>query len=62
MNTRRYWELEAGWDAKLTLEERADGWHFCPDWDFMLIGPTMPEWETCTCAWTGKPAGAGETK
>jgi len=25
------------------------GWHFCPDWDFMLIGPEWPEMECCTC-------------
>ena len=25
------------------------GWHFCPDWDDMVIGPGMPEMEACTC-------------
>lgn len=25
------------------------GWHFCADWDFMLVGPVDPEWECCTC-------------
>lgn len=39
-------ELGAG----LTSEESAAGWHFCPDWDQMLVGPGMPEYEVCcTC-------------
>lgn len=25
------------------------GWHFCPDWDGMVIGPGMPEMDGCTC-------------
>lgn len=23
--------------------------HFCPDWDYMAIDETMPEFEACTC-------------
>jgi hypothetical protein len=23
--------------------------HFCPDWDFMAIDETCPEFEACTC-------------
>lgn len=23
--------------------------HFCPDWDFMAIDETCPEFQTCTC-------------
>lgn len=23
--------------------------HYCPDWDFMAIDETTPEWEACTC-------------
>ena len=23
--------------------------HACPDWDFMVIDETCPEWESCTC-------------
>lgn len=40
--------LEAGHD-RLTDIEVADGWHFCPDWDFMLIHPLDKEAECCTC-------------
>lgn len=23
--------------------------HYCPDWDFMTIDETCPEFEACTC-------------
>lgn len=23
--------------------------HWCPDWDYMTIDETTPEWEACTC-------------
>lgn len=23
--------------------------HFCPDWDYMAIDETTPEWEACLC-------------
>jgi len=31
----------------------AQGWHFCADWDELLIGPGMPEMETCLCQLPG---------
>lgn len=31
--------------AKLTGKMK----HFCPDWDFMAIDETTPEFEACTC-------------
>lgn len=33
----------------LTEEEIKEGWHFCPDWDFLLVGPNMPEIQGCVC-------------
>ena len=33
----------------LTPEEIAAGWHFCIDWDGLLIGPGMGELESCHC-------------
>ena len=33
----------------LTPEDIANGWHFCPDWDYMLISKAMPETDVCTC-------------
>ena len=48
MGVARYHHLDrfggtlAGWEV-------AEGWHFCPDWDEMLVGPGMPELESCLC-------------
>lgn len=33
----------------LTDEESAEGWHFCCDWDYLLIGPGMGELAACSC-------------
>jgi hypothetical protein len=33
----------------LTPEEIAEGWHFCYEWDQLLVGPGMPEMECCLC-------------
>jgi len=49
MTSERYWELEGFYDGKLTEEEVKEGWHFCPDWDGLLVGPGMSEHECCTC-------------
>lgn len=46
MLLKRYFELESSSTLELTEEE---GWHFCPDWDYMLVGPDLPEIEGCTC-------------
>lgn len=35
----------------LTEEEIARGWHFCADWDGLLIGPGMGELAACQCPW-----------
>lgn len=35
---------------ELTNEEYSLGWHFCYDWDGLLVGPGMKEYEEfCTC-------------
>jgi hypothetical protein len=50
MTEERYEELM--WKDKgstLTMEEYDLGWHFCVDWDFLLIGPGMAETDCCTC-------------
>ena len=49
MTTERWTYLVTHRDAKLTPEELHDGWHWCPDWDYLLIGPGMDELEGCTC-------------
>jgi len=49
MTPQRAYELEVNPKARLTQIELDQGWHFCADWDFMLVGPDTPEWECCTC-------------
>ena len=48
MTKKRYLEIEFG-DLKISEAERNAGWHFCEEWDYMLIGPPMLEWDYCTC-------------
>jgi hypothetical protein len=48
MDAKRYWMVNGEW-SKLTQEELREGWHYCAEWDQMLVGPTMPEWEACLC-------------
>lgn len=36
-------------NLKLTPEELQLGWHFCWDWDGLLVGPGMGELDSCTC-------------
>lgn len=35
--------------APLTGAEFAAGWHFCAEWDSLLIGPGMAEMAYCSC-------------
>ena len=45
MNNTRRQELTYGPDPqKLTPEEVAEGWHWCLDWDCLMIGPGTYEW------------------
>ena len=34
---------------QLTPEEIAEGWHFCNNWDGLLVGPNTEEWKYCSC-------------
>ena len=48
MDRNRYIELDnAG--TGLTPEEIEKGWHFCYDWDGMLVGPNTDEAISCGC-------------
>jgi hypothetical protein len=42
---------DAAWERcePLTHDEIAAGWHFCWDWDGLLIGPGMGETASCHC-------------
>lgn len=48
MTTKRYAQLMKD-GTGLTQEELKAGWHFCVEWDGLLIGPGMPEMECCSC-------------
>ena len=43
------WIEVALYGEELTLQEMRQGYHFCPDWGFELIGPDMVEWDSCNC-------------
>ena len=49
MKDERWWALMEDDSLPLTDEEILQGWHFCPDWDGLLIGPGMGEWDGCMC-------------
>jgi hypothetical protein len=49
MDDNRWMLLMHTEDVELTAEEKRDGWHFCPDWDGLLVGPEMDEYESCRC-------------
>jgi hypothetical protein len=40
----------------LTDEEIAEGWHWCAEWDGLLVGPGMMELQPCTCLDKDHPA------
>jgi hypothetical protein len=48
MNRERYTEVQFH-GAPLTEAEQKE-WHFCWDWDGMLIHKDDPEFECCVCA------------
>lgn len=37
-------------DLELSKEEINDGWHFCWEWDGLLIHPTWGEFQHCDCS------------
>ena len=49
MDDKRYDELMNNKDTQLTDEEYEAGWHWCLDWDGLLIGPGWPEMDSCWC-------------
>ena len=41
-------------DVRMTPEEVAAGYHRCPEWDDLVVGPDMAEWEAdekCCCGY-----------
>lgn len=49
MNDERYWFLMNNENENLTQEEIESGYHFCPCWDDLLVGPDMVEFKYCYC-------------
>ena len=48
MNKERYDILEQS-GLGLTKEEYDQGWHWCNEWDGLLVGPSMREAIVCSC-------------
>ncbi len=49
MDAGRYEQLMKDEKLQLTEEEIKKGWHFCWDWDGLLVHPDSPEGECCRC-------------
>jgi hypothetical protein len=49
MDDKRWQELMDNDDLRLTDQEIKEGWHFCPEFDGLLIGPGMDECMFCQC-------------
>ena len=48
MNGGRYAEVMFGGEP-LSEAEIREGWHLCPEWDYLLIHPRHVEYAACTC-------------
>lgn len=48
MTNDRYADVDSE-RSRLTSAEIAVGWHFCAEWDGLLIGPGMGELAACSC-------------
>ena len=49
MELRRWTELQRDDKLSITTQEFAERWHFCWEWDGLLVGPGMEEMNCCTC-------------
>lgn len=50
MTNERYNAVQNNPDLNLTPEEITEGWHFCWEFDGLLVGPGMGEQRFCTSA------------
>ena len=48
MTDERWRTLMCGLDA-LSKDEIEEGWHWCPDWDGLLVGPDSGKALFCEC-------------
>lgn len=49
MTAQRWKDLMWSDDLKLTEPELAEGWHWCPEFDGLLVGPGMGALRACPC-------------
>jgi hypothetical protein len=50
MMLSRWREVMNDESKQLTSEEKEAGWHFCGEFDGLLVGPAEDaEWDCCTC-------------
>jgi dCMP deaminase len=49
MTDERWEELMNNYNSEFTQEEIKQGWHFCHDFDGLLVGPGMGEVHFCRC-------------
>jgi len=49
MNETRYNELMSDLGSGLSPGEISQGWHFCREFDGLLVGPGMGELNCCFC-------------
>lgn len=61
MTDERWSQLFESNSEPITEEENKMGWHFCMEFDGLLVGPTMGEWTSCQCI-TDEGRAEAETK
>ena len=49
MNDDRFKALMTDESTELTPAEIIEGWHFCWEFDGLLVAPSSEEFECCTC-------------
>ena len=49
MNDERWKKLMEDDSIELTRDEISQGWHWCNEFDGLLVGPGMSEMEFCKC-------------
>lgn len=59
MTPQRYEKLMSR-QARLTKAEVKEGWHYCPEWDGLLIHPSDPEADFCTALQAEASDGRGQ--
>jgi len=55
MTNARFYQLMSNYNESLTPQERDEGWHWCCEWDGLLVGPRTGEWgddpQQCRCGY-----------